>query len=204
MRESLSRLPIRVFVLFALLVTVWLWGWFFIQGITYLDQWHLSLRDALITGVSLLILQIAVKQPLYSRLWRGAWLPFMAWILIFSFVIGQGHGNQVADYRLINPYLLGGQCASLDTGPADILGDPMWEENSCGLCGSIVDSGGIPVNFFCHFSRLLPDLSENFCASRFSSGVTDPLVGNCGIHQFTTYMETGAGRADRSAAYLDS
>lgn len=80
MRESLSRLPVRVFVLFALLVTVWLWGWFFIQGITYLDQWHLSLRDALITGVSLLILQIAVKQPLYSRLWRGAWLPFMAWI----------------------------------------------------------------------------------------------------------------------------
>ena len=46
MRESLSRLPVRVFVLFALLVTVWLWGWFFIQGITYLDQWHLSLRDA--------------------------------------------------------------------------------------------------------------------------------------------------------------
>lgn len=108
MRESLSRLPVRVFVLFALLVTVWLWGWFFIQGITYLDQWHLSLRDALITGVSLLILQIAVKQPLYSCLWRGAWPPFMAWILIFSFVIGQGHGNQVADYRLINPYLLGG------------------------------------------------------------------------------------------------
>lgn len=108
MRESLSRLPVRIFVLSALLVTIWLWGWFFIQGITYLDQWHLSLRDALITGVSLLILQIAVKQPLYSRLWQGAWIPFLAWILIFSCVIGQGHGDKVADYRLINPYLLGG------------------------------------------------------------------------------------------------
>ena len=108
MRESLSRLPVRIFVLSALLVTIWLWGWFFIQGITYLDQWHLSLRDALITGVSLLILQIAVKQPLYSRLWQGAWISFLAWILIFSCVIGQGHGDKVADYRLINPYLLGG------------------------------------------------------------------------------------------------
>lgn len=108
MRESLSRLPVRIFVLSALLVTIWLWGWFFIQGITYLGQWHLSLRDALVTCVSLFILQIAVKQPLYSRLWQGAWIPFMAWILIFSFVIGQGHGDKVADYRLINPYLLGG------------------------------------------------------------------------------------------------
>jgi len=73
----------------------------------FLWEWNLSLRDALLTFVTIFLLELTCGQDIRGRLWHAAYPGFLALMLVFPYVIGTGSGNRDPDFRhLLNPYVM--------------------------------------------------------------------------------------------------
>lgn len=95
------------YCLVSIIFTAVLWGWFAFTGIKFLWEWNLSLRDALLTFVTIFLLELTCGQDIRGRLWHAAYPGFLALMLVFPYVIGTGSGNRDPDFRhLLNPYVM--------------------------------------------------------------------------------------------------
>lgn len=105
--RNITKKDAAWYCLVSIIFTAVLWGWFAFTGIKFLWEWNLSLRDALLTFVTIFLLELTCGQDIRGRLWHAAYPGFLALMLVFPYVIGTGSGNRDPDFRhLLNPYVL--------------------------------------------------------------------------------------------------
>lgn len=105
--RNITKKDAAWYCLVSIIFTAVLWGWFAFTGIKFLWEWHLSLRDALLTFVTIFLLELTCGQDIRGRLWHAAYPGFLALMLVFPYVIGTGSGNRDPDFRhLLNPYVM--------------------------------------------------------------------------------------------------
>ena len=105
--RNITKKDAAWYCLVSIIFTAVLWGWFAFTGIKFLWEWNLSLRDALLTFVTIFLLELTCGQDIRGRLWHAAYPGFLALMLVFPYVIGTGSGNRDPDFRLLlNPYVM--------------------------------------------------------------------------------------------------
>ena len=105
--RNITKKDAAWYCLVSIIFTAVLWGWFAFTGIKFLWEWNLSLRDALLTFVTIFLLELTCGQDIRGRLWLAAYPGFLALMLVFPYVIGTGSGNRDPDFRhLLNPYVM--------------------------------------------------------------------------------------------------
>ena len=105
--RNITKKDAAWYCLVSIIFTAVLWGWFAFTGIKFLWEWNLSLRDALLTFVTIFLLELTCGQDIRGRLWHAAYPGFLALMLFFPYVIGTGSGNRDPDFRhLLNPYVM--------------------------------------------------------------------------------------------------
>lgn len=105
--RNITKKDAAWYCLVSIIFTAALWGWFAFTGIKFLWEWNLSLRDALLTFVTIFLLELTCGQDIRGRLWHAAYPGFLALMLVFPYVIGTGSGNRDPDFRhLLNPYVM--------------------------------------------------------------------------------------------------
>lgn len=105
--RNIAKKDAAWYCLVSIIFTAVLWGWFAFTGIKFLWEWNLSLRDALLTFVTIFLLELTCGQDIRGRLWHAAYPGFLALMLVFPYVIGTGSGNRDPDFRhLLNPYVM--------------------------------------------------------------------------------------------------
>ena len=105
--RNITKKDAAWYCLVSIIFTAVLWGWFAFTGIKFLWEWNLSLRDALLTFVTIFLLELTCGQDIRRRLWHAAYPGFLALMLVFPYVIGTGSGNRDPDFRhLLNPYVM--------------------------------------------------------------------------------------------------
>lgn len=105
--RNITKKDATWYCLVSIIFTAVLWGWFAFTGIKFLWEWNLSLRDALLTFVTIFLLELTCGQDIRGRLWHAAYPGFLALMLVFPYVIGTGSGNRDPDFRhLLNPYVM--------------------------------------------------------------------------------------------------
>lgn len=105
--RNITKKDAAWYCLVSIIFTAVLWGWFAFTGIKFLWEWNLSLRDALLTFVTIFLLKLTCGQDIRGRLWHAAYPGFLALMLVFPYVIGTGSGNRDPDFRhLLNPYVM--------------------------------------------------------------------------------------------------
>lgn len=105
--RNITKKDAAWYCLVSIIFTAFLWGWFAFTGIKFLWEWNLSLRDALLTFVTIFLLELTCGQDIRGRLWHAAYPGFLALMLVFPYVIGTGSGNRDPDFRhLLNPYVM--------------------------------------------------------------------------------------------------
>lgn len=105
--RNITKKDAAWYCLVSIIFTAVLWGWFAFTGIKFLWEWNLSLRDALLTFVTIFLLELTCGQDIRGRLWHAAYPRFLALMLVFPYVIGTGSGNRDPDFRhLLNPYVM--------------------------------------------------------------------------------------------------
>lgn len=105
--RNITKKDAAWYCLVSIIFTAVLWGWFAFTGIKFLWEWNLSLRDALLTFVTIFLLELTCGQDIRGRLWHAAYPGFLALMLVFPYVIGTGSGNRDPDFRhLLNPYVI--------------------------------------------------------------------------------------------------
>lgn len=105
--RNITKKDAAWYCLVSIIFTAVLWGWFAFTGIKFLWEWNLSLRDALLTFVTIFLLELTCGQDIRGRLWHAAYPGFLALMLVFPYVIGTGSGNRDSDFRhLLNPYVM--------------------------------------------------------------------------------------------------
>ena len=105
--RNITKKDAAWYCLVSIIFTAVLWGWFAFTGIKFLWEWNLSLRDALLTFVTIFLLELTCGQDILGRLWHAAYPGFLALMLVFPYVIGTGSGNRDPDFRhLLNPYVM--------------------------------------------------------------------------------------------------
>ena len=104
--RNITKKDAAWYCLVSIIFTAVLWGWFAFTGIKFLWEWNLSLRDALLTFVTIFLLELTCGQDIRGRLWHAD-PGFLALMLVFPYVIGTGSGNRDPDFRhLLNPYVM--------------------------------------------------------------------------------------------------
>lgn len=105
--RNIAKKDAAWYCLVSIIFTAVLWGWFAFTGIKFLWEWNLSLRDALLTFVTIFLLELTCGQDIRGRLWHAAYPGFLALMLVFPYVIGTGSRNRDPDFRhLLNPYVM--------------------------------------------------------------------------------------------------
>ena len=105
--RNITKKDAAWYCLVSIIFTAVLWGWFAFTGIKFLWEWNLSLREALLTFVTIFLLELTCGQDIRGRLWHAAYPGFLALMLVFPYVIGTGSGNRDPDFRhLLNPYVM--------------------------------------------------------------------------------------------------
>lgn len=105
--RNITKKDAAWYCLVSIIFTAVLWGWFAFTGIKFLWEWNLSLRDALLTFVTIFLLELTCGQDIRGRLWHAAYPGFLALMLVFPYVIGTGSENRDPDFRhLLNPYVM--------------------------------------------------------------------------------------------------
>lgn len=105
--RNITKKDAAWYCLVSIIFTAVLWGWFAFTGIKFLWEWNLSLRDALLTFVTIFLLELTCGQDIRGRLWHAAYPGFLALMLVFPYAIGTGSGNRDPDFRhLLNPYVM--------------------------------------------------------------------------------------------------
>lgn len=105
--RNITKKDAAWYCLVSIIFTAVLWGWFAFTGIKFLWEWNLSSRDALLTFVTIFLLELTCGQDIRGRLWHAAYPGFLALMLVFPYVIGTGSGNRDPDFRhLLNPYVM--------------------------------------------------------------------------------------------------
>lgn len=105
--RNITKKDAAWYCLVSIIFTAVLWGWFAFTGIKFLWEWNLCLRDALLTFVTIFLLELTCGQDIRGRLWHAAYPGFLALMLVFPYVIGTGSGNRDPDFRhLLNPYVM--------------------------------------------------------------------------------------------------
>lgn len=105
--RNITKKDAAWYCLVSIIFTAVLWGWFAFTGIKFLWEWNLSLRNALLTFVTIFLLELTCGQDIRGRLWHAAYPGFLALMLVFPYVIGTGSGNRDPDFRhLLNPYVM--------------------------------------------------------------------------------------------------
>lgn len=105
--RNITKKDAAWYCLVSIIFTAVLWGWFAFTGIKFLWEWNLSLKDALLTFVTIFLLELTCGQDIRGRLWHAAYPGFLALMLVFPYVIGTGSGNRDPDFRhLLNPYVM--------------------------------------------------------------------------------------------------
>lgn len=105
--RNITKKDAAWYCLVSIIFTAVLWGWFAFTGIKFLWEWNLSLRDALLTFITIFLLELTCGQDIRGRLWHAAYPGFLALMLVFPYVIGTGSGNRDPDFRhLLNPYVM--------------------------------------------------------------------------------------------------
>lgn len=105
--RNITKKDAAWYCLVSIIFTAVLWGWFAFTGIKFLWEWNLSLRAALLTFVTIFLLELTCGQDIRGRLWHAAYPGFLALMLVFPYVIGTGSGNRDPDFRhLLNPYVM--------------------------------------------------------------------------------------------------
>lgn len=97
--RNITKKDAAWYCLVSIIFTAVLWGWFAFTGIKFLWEWNLSLRDALLTFVTIFLLELTCGQDIRGRLWHAAYPGFLALMLVFPYVIGTGSGNRDPDFR---------------------------------------------------------------------------------------------------------
>lgn len=84
--RNITKKDAAWYCLVSIIFTAVLWGWFAFTGIKFLWEWNLSLRDALLTFVTIFLLELTCGQDIRGRLWHAAYPGFLALMLVFPYV----------------------------------------------------------------------------------------------------------------------
>lgn len=74
--RNITKKDAAWYCLVSIIFTAVLWGWFAFTGIKFLWEWNLSLRDALLTFVTIFLLELTCGQDIRGRLWHAAYPGF--------------------------------------------------------------------------------------------------------------------------------
>ena len=81
-------------------------AYFHFCGINRILAWHNSIRDYVIGVLILTVMQMILKQRLFTHIWSSAGLIYLLMMSIYPYVIGHSMVGWNVDFDFINPYYL--------------------------------------------------------------------------------------------------
>lgn len=81
-------------------------AYFYFCGINRILAWNNSIRDYVIGALILTVMQMILKQRLFTRIWSSAGLIYLLMMSIYPYVIGHSMVGWNVDFDFINPYYL--------------------------------------------------------------------------------------------------
>ena len=125
-------------------------AYFYFCGINRILAWNNSIRDYVIGALILTVMQMILKQRLFTRIWSSAGLIYLLMMSIYPYVIGHSMVGWNVDFDFINPYYL----SALSVGVILTLIAEAGRTCKRYRLGSIILISLVVFLFFCYNSIL--------------------------------------------------